>query len=80
MHLWYSSSQKRDWNMDIPLFSEPPYFMNDGPPPDAFISKRVLSETMTFLFAMDKAEAIGTKARSPISHFLQKMYNIVIDF
>ena len=79
MHLWYSSSQKRDWSMDIPLFSEPPYFMNDVLP-DAFISKRVLSETMTFLFAMDKAEAIGAKARSPISHFLQKMYNIDTDF
>lgn len=65
--------------MDIPLFSELPYFMNDGLP-DAFISKRILSETMTFLFAMDKAEAIGAKARSPISHFLQKMYNIDTDF
>lgn len=65
--------------MDIPLFSEPPYFMNDSPT-DAFISKRILSETMTFLFAMDKAEAIGAKARSPISHFLQKMYNIDTDF
>ncbi len=47
--------------MDIPLFSEPPYFMNDGLPPDAFISKRVLSETMTFLFAMEKQKPLAQK-------------------
>lgn len=35
---------------------------------------------MTFLFAMDKIEAIDAKARSSISHFLQKMYNIDTDF
>lgn len=31
-------------------------------------------------FAMGEIEAIGAKARSSISHFLQKMYNIDTDF
>lgn len=35
---------------------------------------------MTFLFAMDEIEANDAKARSSISHFLQKMYNIDTDF
>lgn len=35
---------------------------------------------MTFLFSNGEIEANDAKARSSISHFLQKMYNIDTDF
>ena len=49
-------------------------------PPDPFPRKPFPFAPMTFLFAMGEIEAIGAKARSSISHFLQKMYNIGTDF
>lgn len=48
--------------------------------PDPFPRKPFPFAPMTFLFAMDKIEANDAKARSSISHFLQKMYNIDTDF
>ena len=48
--------------------------------PDPFPRKPFPFAPMTFLFAMGEIEAIGAKARSSISHFLQKMYNIDTDF
>lgn len=48
--------------------------------PDPFPRKPFPFAPMTFLFAMDKIEANDAKARSSISHFPQKMYNIDTDF
>ena len=45
------------------------------------ISKEALPfSPMTFLFSKGEIEANDAKARSSISHFPQKMYNIDTDF
>ena len=73
---------KRKIGMDISLFLESPFFANVGlhAAPDPFPRTPFPFAPMTFLFAMDEIEAIGAKARSSISHFPQKMYNIDTDF
>lgn len=48
--------------------------------PDPFPRTPFSFVPMTFLFAMGEIEAIGAKARSSISHFPQKMYNIDTEF
>lgn len=75
-------ASKRKIGMDISLFLESPFFANVGllSAPDPFSRKPFPIAPMTFLFAMDKIEASDAKARSSISHFPQKMYNIDTDF
>lgn len=75
------SKQQTEHGMDISLFLESPSpRMWTAPSPDPFPRKPFPFAPMTFLFAMGEIEAIGAKARSSISHFLQKMYNIDTDF
>lgn len=68
--------------MDISLFLESPFFANVGLHSALSIHSqgRPSLLPMTFLLAMDEIEANDAKARSSISHFLQKMYNIDTDF
>lgn len=81
MHLWYPSS-KRNMEWTSLFFLESPFFANVGlhVAPNPFPRKPFPFAPMTFLFAMDEIEANDAKARSPISHFPQKMYNIDTDF
>ena len=81
MHLWYPSSKRRDQTWTF-LFFRVSLSANVGlhTAPDPFPRKPFLFAPMTFLFAMDEIEANDAKARSSISHFLQKMYNIDTDF
>lgn len=76
------SKQQKEHGMDISLFLSLPLreCRTALCPLNPFPRKLFPFASMTFLFAMDKIEAIGAKARSPISHFLQKMYNIDTDF
>ena len=48
-------------------------------PPDPFPRKPFPFAPMTFLFAVKEIEANNATARSAISHFPQKMYNIDTD-
>ena len=75
------SKQQKEHGMDISLFLESPFFANVGlhAAPDPFPRTPFPFAPMTFLFAMDEIEAIDAKARSSISHFSQKMYNIDTD-
>ncbi len=67
--------------MDISLFLESPSpRMSDCTLPRSIPKEALPFSPMTFLFAMDKIEANDAKARSSISHFPQKMYNIDTDF
>lgn len=79
MHLWYPSSKRNtEWTF---LFFRVSLSANVDctlPPIHSQGSPSLLP--MTFLFAMDEIEANDAKARSSISHFLQKMYNIDTDF
>lgn len=80
MHLWYPSSKRNmGWTF---LFFRVSLSANIGlhSPPRSIPKEALPFSPMTFLFAMDEIEAIGAKARSSISHFLQKMYNIDTDF
>ena len=81
MHLWYPSSKKKDRDEHFSFFRVS-LSANVGlhAVPDPFPRKPFPFAPMTFLFAMGEIEAIGAKARSSISHFLQKMYNIDTDF
>lgn len=76
-----SKQQKERSDMDISLFLVS-LSANVGlhAAPDPFPRKPFPFAPMTFLFAMDEIEANDAKARSSISHFLQKMYNIDTDF
>lgn len=80
MHLWYPSSKRNmEWTF---LFFRVSLSANVGlhVAPDPFPRKPFPFAPMTFLFAMDEIEANDAKARSSISHFPQKMYNIDTDF
>lgn len=80
MHLWYPSSKRNmGWTF---LFFKVSLSANVGlhVAPDPFPRTPFPFAPMTFLFAMDKIEANDAKARSSISHFSQKMYNIDTDF
>lgn len=80
MHLWYPSIKRNmEWTF---LFFRVSLSANVGlhAAPDPFPRTPFPFAPMTFLFAMDEIEANDAKARSPISHFLQKMYNIDTDF
>lgn len=75
------SKQQKEHGMDISLFLESPCFMmSDYTLPPIHFQGSPSLLPMTFLFAMDEIETIGAKARSSISHFPQKMYNIDTDF
>lgn len=67
--------------MDISLFLSLP-LLECGlhSAPDPFPRKPFPFAPMTFPFAMGEIEANDAKARSSISHFPQKMYNIDTDF
>ena len=67
--------------MDISLFLESPSpRMSDCTLPPIHSQGSPSLFANDFSFCMDKIEAIDAKARSSISHFLQKMYNIDTDF
>jgi hypothetical protein len=75
------SKQQKEHGMDISLFLESPSPRMWTALCPRSISKEALPfSPMTFLFAMDEIEANDAKARSSISHFSQKMYNIDTDF
>lgn len=75
------SKQQKEHGMDISLFLESPFFVNVGLHAAPIHSQgNPPFRKQWLLFAMDKIEAIGAKARSSISHFSQKMYNIDTDF
>ena len=74
--------QKKEHGMTISLFRVS-LSANGGlhsPPPDPFPRKPFPFAPMTFLFAVEEIEANDATARSAISHFPQKMYNIDTDF
>lgn len=75
------SKQQKEHGMDISLFRVS-LSTNVGlhAAPDPFPRNPFPFAPMTFLFAMGEIEAIDAKARSSISHFPQKMYNIDTDF
>lgn len=77
-----SKQQKEISGWTFLFFLESPFFANVGlhAAPDPFPRKPFPFAPMTFLFAMDEIEANDAKARSSISHFSQKMYNIDTDF
>ena len=79
MHLWYPSIKRNmEWTF---LFFRVSLSANVDCTLPPIPSKEALPfSPMTFLFAMDEIEAIDAKARSSISHFPQKMYNIDTDF
>ena len=67
--------------MDISLFLESPSPRMWTALCPRSISKEALPfSPMIFLLTMDKRKANDAKARSSISHFSQKMYNIDTDF